>query len=124
DGDNVGVIYTWTSGVNCTEAGSEVNLKTEIQNLGTTPVTDATVTVAVNGTVVATENWTGNLANTFDSDEIDFGDFSLGNELVNEVVYEVTMPGDNAASDNSLTKSVIFAETPESKDLVFKMRTD
>lgn len=124
DGDNVGVIYSTTTGVNCVEGGTEVNLSTEIQNLGTTPITEATVTVSVNGTVMATENWTGNLANTFDADVIDFGDFSLGDELVNEVVYEVTMVGDNTASDNSLTKSVVFAATPESKDWVIKFRTD
>lgn len=124
DGDNVGVIYSPTPEINCTAAGTEVNLITEIQNLGTTPITSATVTASVGGTVIATENWTGNLAATFDSDEIDFGNFSLGAETDNEVVYEVTMTGDNTASDNSLTKSVVFAVTPESRDWVLKVRTD
>lgn len=112
NGANAGVIHTATHVLNCINQKVVANLQAEIQNLGTYPVTSATITASVNDTVIAIRNWTGNLANTFDAAVIDFGSLPVGAiqypdaSGTIDVVYEVTMSGDNTASDDTLMKSM------------------
>jgi len=88
--------------------GSNVALQTRIQNNGTSPLTSATITASYNSTVVATLNWTGNLA-TYAFEDVTVGSFVL--PAAGNVVYNVTATNDNNASNNSQTKAYTVSNT-------------
>lgn len=95
-GTNVGTINVTTQTIAC--VGEPVALKTEIQNLGSTTLTSATVTAKVEGTTVATFTWSGSLA-PLASAVVTVGEYTFSSTKT--VDYEVTTSGDVEAGDNS-----------------------
>lgn len=94
-GINVGTINVNTQSVAC--VGEAVPLKAEIQNLGSTTLTSATINAKVGGTTVATFNWTGSLA-PLAAAIVTVGDYTFASTAT--VEYEVTTSGDVEAGDN------------------------
>ena len=90
-------------------AGSPTLLSAKIQNMGTTPLTSATVVAKVAGANVASFNWSGNLG-TYDFASVNIGNYTF-NSGTTPVTYEVTTAGDLLATDNSkiLSSSAITA---------------
>jgi hypothetical protein len=80
-----------------------------IQNNGTTPLTNATVNVTLNGSTVATGTYTGNLA-TYGTATVTcstIASFSGGN-----LVATVTSTGDNNAANGTVSKTVTVNNNP------------
>ncbi len=97
-----GSIAGATSDIN-TCAGTPVALSTTIQNMGTQPLTSATVKALVNNVVVATQNWTGNLAK-YGFATITFPNYTP--TTAGTLKYEVTVTGDANAANNSQTAAI------------------
>lgn len=98
-GINAGTIAVSTPTAVC--AGSPTALSTKIQNLGTSPLTSATVKAKVGGSTIATYNWSGSL-NTYDFATVNVGNYTF-NSGTTTVDYEVTATGDVKAADNTMT---------------------
>ena len=99
-GINAGITGSATPASIC--SGAPTDLKASLMNLGSVPLTAATVTAKVGGNVVGTANWTGSL-NTYDEAEVDLGSYAFDNTA--DVDYEVTLSGDVNAADNVFTQS-------------------
>ena len=96
--------------------------KLEFQNKGVTELTSATITATVNGNVVATENWTGNLQQ-FQADEVSFGSYNFTSSA--DVIFTVTPNGTDAApTDNALTQTIDLAPEITTADVIVKITTD
>jgi hypothetical protein len=94
----------------------------EFQNKGVTELTSATITATVNGNVVATENWTGNLQQ-FQADEVSFGSYNFTSSA--DVIFTVTPNGTDAApTDNTLTQTIDLAPEITTADVIVKITTD
>jgi len=101
--------------------GGQTKLTAEIQNMGTSPLTTATVVAKVNGSAVATKNWTGNLAK-YESALVEIGDYTF-TQPSTDVSYEITVPSDALASDNAKTQATT-TKTSTYKTWVLTVKTD
>jgi thiol-disulfide isomerase/thioredoxin len=89
--------------------GQSVNMTANLQNMGTTPLTSATVNALVNGAVVGTVNWTGNLS-TYQFAPINFPAFTP--QTSNPVTYQVTAANDGIATNNTKNGSFEIINAP------------
>lgn len=80
---------------------SPVTLSTRLQNIGSTPLTNATIRATVAGNVVAEQAWTGNLE-TYEVADVQFGEFTPTSASTN-VAISVVNVDDNANNNNSST---------------------
>ncbi|WP_118951042.1 T9SS type A sorting domain-containing protein [Taibaiella helva] len=101
--------------------GGQTKLTAEIQNMGTAPLTAATVVAKVNGSAVATKNWTGNLAK-YESALVEIGDYTF-TQPSTDVSYEITAPSDALVSDNAKTQATT-TKTSTYKTWVLTVKTD
>lgn len=98
--------------------GSETMLTAVIQNLGSEPLTSATVQAKVNGEVIATAEWTGNLA-TYGTEEVELGNYTFDQTTM--VDYETIIANDASAEDNVATQELaIITSTYRTWDLEVK----
>ena len=84
----------------------EVNLGITLRNLGSETLTAATITASINGTVEATEEWTGSL-DTYGMVEVDMGTYETFEDVT--VVYDVTISGDDQVADNNSVEVAALA---------------
>jgi len=102
NGDNAGMVNALTDQAIC--EGGSTSLSAQIQNMGTNPITAATVEALDGSTVIATTNWTGNL-NTYDYTTVNIGNYTFPGGITN-ITYRVTANGDVNAMDNEIAKNV------------------
>ncbi|MFK7786749.1 MAG: T9SS type A sorting domain-containing protein [Crocinitomicaceae bacterium] len=83
------------------------NIEVVLSNIGSNTLTSCNVILEINGGVVNTLNWTGNLA-TGDSDTLDLGSFPYVNGVAYEFVVYTSMP--NGAIDQmQLNDTVVLS---------------
>jgi len=119
NGINASTVGVGTADFICKDA--QTPLKAEIQNMGTSPLTTATVVAKVNGSAVATQNWTGNLAK-YESTIVNIGNY-IFTQPNTTVTYEVTTANDVLATDNSKVKAT-SALVSAYKTWVLTVKTD
>lgn len=101
--------------------GSGVDLVARLQNLGTSPMTSATIEARQGTTVLGTTNWTGTL-NTYDVANVTVGNFVAQNS--GTITYQITSTDDNANNNNS-TQSLSTSNTiAPSTNVTFEIKTD
>jgi hypothetical protein len=89
--------------------GGTTSLSTRVQNLGTSPLTSATIEAKVAGSTIATYNWSGNLSKYAYADVV-IGNYTFPAGTTN-VDYIVTTPNDVLATDNSKNQPVSGASS-------------
>ncbi|MEO8068893.1 MAG: T9SS type A sorting domain-containing protein [Flavobacteriales bacterium] len=115
-GTNVGVVtYNGSTSV-C----GNLDMPVTIQNLGTSPITSATVTVKQGATTLATQNWTGNLS-TYEMDDVIFSNVAVTNAEI--VTVNITTNGDVEPSDNELDPGLTSA-APVSWEVTVEGKVD
>ncbi len=90
--------------------GASTNVVVTLQNLGTEPLTAATIT-AVGGSVNLTYNWSGNLA-TYATTEVVVGQASI--TQATNLTISVDAAGDANANNNSISQSIGIAQSANS----------
>ncbi len=103
--------------VTCDEASISVKL----YNTGSTPLTEATIQLTLDGEEVATENWTGSLA-FGESEEVSFGSISLPEAGL--TTYEATLTTADAELDNNSTPIRWLKSPQATNQLVFYLESD
>ncbi len=97
-------------------------LSAPIQNMGTSPLTAATVEALIGGNVVATQNWTGNLAK-YGIATVNFTGTGAIAAGTNNVQYKITVGSDANASNNTQNYAV-KGSTTTNKTLRLEVNTD
>lgn len=100
--------------------GTPITLSTMIQNMGTQPLTSATVKALVGTTVVGTQNWTGNLAK-YGFATVTFPNYTPTGS--GTLKYEVTVANDANAANNSKT-AAINAAILAKDNILIEVKTD
>jgi hypothetical protein len=101
--------------------GSGVDLTARLQNLGTSPMTSATIQALQGSTVLGSTNWTGNL-NTYDVIDVPVTNYIAMNSST--ITYQITSTDDNT-SNNSSTQSLATSNTiAPSTNVTFEIKTD
>jgi thiol-disulfide isomerase/thioredoxin len=101
--------------------GEPVQIKATIANMGTTPLTAATVKAFLGNTEVASYNWTGNLAR-FENTEVVIGSYNP--TAAGNLSLRVTSPDDNSANNNITQAISVTNVTTNSTVVNFELRTD
>lgn len=101
--------------------GSGVDLSARLQNLGTSPMTSATIEARAGSTVLGSTTWTGNL-DTYDVANVDVTNYVAQNS--GTITYQITSSDDDAAN-NSSTQSLTASNTVATSTAVtFEIKTD
>lgn len=101
--------------------GEKTDLKVEILNFGTLPLTNVQVNAKVNGVVVASTTWTG-LLETFETEEVLIGQYSFYDpETV--VEFEANTTNDQQPNDNILG-SKVYVTVNSFRSLTIETKTD
>lgn len=82
----------------------ELDVLVTLQNMGTSPLTSATIAVSQGGTTLATYNWNGNLA-TYATTQVNVGSITVG---AGNITIAITSGDDNAVN-NSVTAAIAGA---------------
>ncbi len=85
--------------------GTAEPLEVNLQNLGTTPITSATIEALDGSTVIASTNWTGSL-NSYDMATVNVGNHTFS-ALNTNVTYKVIANGDVQSTDDQIDKTAI-----------------
>lgn len=97
---------------------------TLLQNLGTDPITSASIDLVVNGEILQTEAWTGEL-NTFQTIDINFEEITLTeNADIQIVVTSVNGTTDDDESNNIVSVSASLSMEIDDNILTFELQTD
>ncbi len=101
--------------------GNDVTLTARMQNMGTTPLTSATIEARQGSTVIGSVNWTGNLA-TYAIEEVAVTNFSpTASTSVNMVITS----SDGDASNNNSSVLVTASNTyATSTQVTMQLQTD
>ncbi|MCB9325650.1 MAG: T9SS type A sorting domain-containing protein [Lewinellaceae bacterium] len=89
------------SGFSCPD--SEAKFDLEIFNAGTQPLTSATIEALVNGNIVSSMEWTGNLA-TFEEETLSFEPLPISTGT--EITFNIVAAGDESPANNLTTRKV------------------
>lgn len=116
-GTNVGVV-TYNG---ATAVCGNLDMPVTIQNLGTNPITSATVMVKQGATTLATQNWTGNLS-TYEMEEVTFTNVPVTN--ASAVTVNITTNGDVEPSDNEIDPGLVSAANAPSTLITVELLTD
>lgn len=100
--------------------GGDVEMKVNLQNLGTSALTAATIEVLDGGTSVLSYNWTGNLA-TYAIEEVTLG--TVAPTATTNYSIEITSADDNAA-DNAIAQQISFASEASTNVFSVEVVTD
>lgn len=101
--------------------GNAVDLKVRLQNVGTSPLTGATIQAKQGATVLGSTDWTGSLA-TYGWEEVDVTSITPTANM--NITYLITTADDDA-SNNSATGTVTAANTiAPGINVTLELRTD
>ena len=104
--NNAGILsYDGFSGTICTD--TDITPEVTVQNLGTENMTSATFEVRVDGNVMETVEWTGDLA-TFNTMEMEFATVSIAPGAM----LEVATTNVNGTSDDDTSNDMVMADFP------------
>ncbi len=101
--------------------GSGVDLSARLQNLGTSPMTSATIEARQGSTVLGTTTWTGTL-NTYDVTDVPVTNFVAQNN--GTITYQITSTDDNATNNNSTQALTTSNTMATSTTVTFEIQTD
>ena len=92
----------------------DLPVSVKIQNMGTTPLTSATITAKKGATVLGTQPWTGSL-NPYGVANVDMGALNFGNVSGN-LTLEVTTTSDGNTANGTITKAIAASvDQPDTK---------
>jgi hypothetical protein len=103
-----------------TSSCSAIDVIVTLQNLGTAPLTAATIEVFDGATSVASTNWTGNLS-TYGVDQVTVGQVTPS--AATNYSIEITTADDNA-SDNAVSQTLSPATPAAGMDITVQIETD
>lgn len=103
-----------------TSSCSAIDVIVTLQNLGTAPLTAATIEVFDGATSIASTNWTGNLS-TYGVDQVTVGQVTPS--AATNYSIEITTADDNA-SDNSVSQTLSPATLSAGLDVTVEIETD
>jgi len=103
-----------------TSSCSAIDVIVTLQNLGTAPLTAATIEVFDGATSVASTNWTGNLS-TYGVDQVTVGQVTPS--AATNYSIEITTADDNA-SDNAVSQTLSPATPAAGMDVTVQIETD
>lgn len=112
--------YLGTSGSFCFNVDPTV----EIMNLGTSPMTSATIQLSVNGTLTQTKTWTGNLS-TYQSNVVTFDEITSDIDV--NLAFNITQVNggtDEVPANNTFTTTLARAATVTQPALTLQIMTD
>ncbi len=101
--------------------GNPTELKVQILNFGTLPLTDVQINAKVNGNVVASTTWTG-LLETFETEEVTVGTYAFYDDET-AVEFEANTNNDAEPNDNILATKV-YVTVNTFRSLVVETKTD
>ncbi|MEO5584580.1 MAG: T9SS type A sorting domain-containing protein [Flavobacteriales bacterium] len=101
--------------------GNNVPVTARLQNLGTTPMTSATIEARQGSTVLGTVNWTGNLA-TYAVENVAVTNYAP--TASGSITLQITSPDDNASNNTSTAAVTASSVTAGSTDVTFQLQTD
>ena len=102
--------------------GGSVDLHVRLQNIGTTPLTSATIEARRATTVLGSYNWTGSL-DTYELEDVTIAPF-MPTSPNNTITYNITTPDDEPAN-NTASNTVLGSTTVASSTTVqFTLLTD
>ena len=102
--------------------GSPLTLTTRLQNIGSTPLTGATIRATVAGNTVAELPWTGDLG-TYEVATVQIGEFTPTSGTTN-VAISVVSTDDNAANNSSSTTVTAANQVMPGITVDLELRTD
>ncbi|MBL7964239.1 MAG: T9SS type A sorting domain-containing protein [Flavobacteriales bacterium] len=102
-------------------AGSPVDLKVRMSNVGTAPITSRTVQAKQGSTVLASTNWTGSLG-TYQNVEVNVGSFSPTSNA--NITYEITNTDDDMANNNAAASVAAGTEVAPGINVSLELKTD
>lgn len=100
---------------------SSLPLELNIENKGASPLTNATITATVNGTEVASLDWTGSLEQ-FQSEEVSLGNYTPVAQ--DQVTFTITAASDAQGNNNSINKTISKAPVVSISKLTVAVTTD
>ncbi len=101
--------------------GSGVDLAVRLQNMGTTPMTSATIEARSGTTVLGSTNWTGNLA-TYGVTNVTVTNYVPPSS--GTITYQITSPDDNGNNNSSIQAITTSNTVAPSTDVTFEIKTD
>lgn len=97
----------------------ELDILVTLQNMGTSPLTSATITVMQGASTLTTYNWTGNLA-TYATTQVNVGTVNTGGAATLDI--EITSGDDNAA--NNTVSAAIAGAAEATTHIRVRVNTD
>lgn len=97
----------------------EVELKFNLQNNGTEPLTSAVIVATANGSQIASTNWTGNL-NTYQVAEVSLGNVSISASTNVDIVITST----NANADNDVLSQTLTPAVSTNTAITVRLKGD
>ena len=117
-GTDAGLLPSMGSITGC--AGSDVGLTARLQNLGTQPLTSATIQARLGTTVLGSTNWTGNL-DTYEVEDVTVANFAPTGS--SNITLEITTADGNAAN-NTASQLVTASTSISGTNATFKVKGD
>lgn len=102
-------------------AGAEVSLVARLQNMGTTPLTTATIEARQGSTVIGSTTWTGNLA-TYGITNVDVTNFTPSAST--QVTLAITSTDGNMNNNNTTTVVQASTLVATSTQVTMEVKTD
>lgn len=102
-------------------AGSEITLTARLQNMGTTPLTTATIEARQGSTVIGSTTWSGNL-NTYDVVNVDVTNFTPSAST--QVTLAITSTDGNMNNNNTTTVVQASTLVATSTQVTMEVKTD
>ncbi|MDQ3100528.1 MAG: T9SS type A sorting domain-containing protein [Bacteroidota bacterium] len=101
--------------------GSEVPLQVTLQNIGTSPLTSATIQAMQGSNMIGSTTWTGNLA-TYGTQQVTVANF-IPTATTTQITYNITTP-DDQTNNNTLTATITASGENVSSAVRLKIMTD
>lgn len=101
--------------------GNDVPLTARLQNLGTSPMTSATIEARQGSNVLGSVNWTGNLA-TYAVENVAVTNYAPTSS--SSITLQITSPDDNASNNTSSVAVTASNVTAASTQVTFELQTD
>lgn len=101
--------------------GNSVSITTRLQNLGTTPMTSATIEARQGTTVLGSTTWTGNLA-TYAIADVAVATYAPTSS--GSVTVQITSPDDDASNNNSTVQVTASNVVASSTAVTLELKTD
>ncbi|MBK9422057.1 MAG: T9SS type A sorting domain-containing protein [Flavobacteriales bacterium] len=102
-------------------AGDQVELPIRLQNVGTSPLTNATIEARLGGNVLGSTQWTGNLS-TYGIEDVTVTSFAP--TANGTVTFEITSTDDNATNNTSTLPVVASTAVAPGTEVTLTVQTD